>query len=214
MKLPESKKERFQVFVLIGVGVVAVIYAMAQLLVAPFIASKQKLRDALQTSNTALEKAERELNFAPSIKAEFDSVATQLDKTIADNVLHSILGSYLVGVTETLEAQARALNIKLEEVQEIGIREIPRPTKKSGTPPPVYFKSYGVQVSARASYEQASAFIKKLEELNPYLCVSEVRITGQADDPELHRMNLKIEWPIEAETAKSSSATGDRGAGS
>jgi hypothetical protein len=213
MKLPESKKERLQVFILIGVGVVAVLYAMMQLLVTPFTASKQKLRESLQTTRDYLDKAERELKFAPSLKEEFNSVSEELDQTIATNVLHSILGSYLVGVADTIETQARALNIKVDEVQEVGIRELPRPNKKGATSAPVYFKSYSVQVAARATYEQATSFIRNLETINPYLCVSEIRITGQADDPEHHRLNLKIEWPIEAEAEKGKSATGERGGG-
>jgi len=212
MKLPENKKERIQVFILIGIGAAAVIFAMAQLLVTPFLAAKEKFKELLQTKQTALEKAERELKYAPGIKEEFDTVTTQLDTTIANNLLRPILGSYLVGVTETLEAQARVLNIKLDEIQEIGIRELPRPTKK--IPTPVYFKSYSVQVSVLASFEQATLFVKKLEELNPYLCISDVRITGQADDPERHRLNIRIEWPIEAEASKAQGAMSDRGGGS
>lgn len=214
MKLPENKKERLQVFILIGVGVVAVLYAVMQLLITPFNTSKEKLRSTLQTTQDYLGKAERELKFAPTLKQEFESVSQELDQTIASNVLHAILGAYLVGVQTELETQARALNFKLDEVLEIGIRELPRPSKKGSTPAPVYFKSYSVQVSARASYEQASSFIKNLETVNPYLCVSDIRITGQADDPEHHRLNLKIEWPIEAEAEKGRSTTGERGGGS
>ena len=212
MRLPATKKERIQVFVLIGIGLIAVIYALVQLTVSPFLASKQKLRDELLTKKTALEKAERELKFAPTIKEEFNSVATQMDRIIADNVLRPILGSYLVGVTEFLEQQARATNIRLDEVQEIGIREPPRP-KNTGSAAPIYFKSYSVQVSARGSFEQVTAFIMKLSKLNRYLCVSDIRITGQSDTPESHRLNMQIEWPIEAESTKQESSTG-RGGGS
>lgn len=212
MKLPENKKERVQVFVLIGIGAAAVIFASWQGLVSPFFAYKQRLQESLQTKRTALEKAERELRLAPSIKEEFDSVTSQLDTTIANNLLRPILGSYLVGVTETLENQARAINVKVDEIQEIGIRELPRANNAGANP--VNFKSYSVQVSARASYEQASKLINNLEELNPYLCVSDIRITGQADTPEYHRLSLRIEWPIEAESEKGQNSMSDRGGGS
>jgi len=213
MKLPDNNKERIQVFVLIGIGVVAVLYAMWQLLVSPFIESKQKLKDTLQVKQDKLAKAERELKHAPAIKAEFDEMTAQLDRTINSNALQAILGSYLVGVTETLESQARASNLKLDEIQEIGIRELPR-AKKKGDTSTVYFKSYSVQVSARTSYDHAVSFIKHLEDLNPYLCVSDIRITSQPDDPEHHRFNLRIEWPIEANPKPKQVTVAEHGDGS
>jgi len=209
MKLPENKKERLQVFVLIGIGVAAVLYAMTQLVVMPFFASKQELRSSLQTKKAKLEKAERELNFAPKIKTEFDSVTGELDTIIRAHVLRPILGSYLVGVSETLEMQARSCNIKLDEVQEIGVREPPRTGKKATVARA--FKAYAVQVSVKASYEQTAAFLRKLEDMNPYLCVSDVRITGQPDSPETHRVTLRIEWPIEVEGGKEQGAAAGRG---
>lgn len=209
MKLPENKKDRIQVFVLIGIGVVAVLYAITQLVVSPYLASKQKLRETLQQKKDKLEKAQRELNFAPNIKAEFDSVIAELDKLREAYILRPILGSYLVGVSETLEAQARALNIKMDEVSEIGIRELPRAGKKDVTVR--NFKSYTVQVSAKVSYEQATSFITKLEELNPYLCISDIHIKGQTENPEQHQLIIRIEWPIEAEVGKESTTPAGRG---
>lgn len=209
MKLPVNKKDRIQVFVLIGIGVVAVLYAVVQLAVLPFLASKQKLRDSLQTKKAKLEKAGRELNYAPSIKTEFDSVTGELDRIIANHVLRPILGSYLVGVTETLEGMARSCDIKVDEIQEIGVREPPRTGKKDTAARA--FKSYAVQLSAKISYEQAATLIRKLEEMNPYVCVSELRITGQPDNPEQHRVTVRIEWPIEAEGAKDQGAPAARG---
>lgn len=209
MKLPENKKERLQVFVLIGIGVVAVLYAMAQLVVMPFLASKQKLRNSLQSKKAKLEKAQRELNFAPRIKEEFDSVTGELDTIIRTHVLRPILGSYLVGISENLEMLAHSCNIKLDEVQEIGVREPPRTGKKGSVARS--FKAYAVQVSARASYDQTATFLRRLEDMNPYLCVSDVRITGQPDNPESHRITLRIEWPIEAESGKEQGSASGRG---
>lgn len=209
MKLPENKKDRIQVFVLIGIGVIAVLYAIAQLLVSPYMASKQKLRDTLQQQKDKLEKANRELNFAPTIKAEFDTVIAELDRIRETHVLRPILGSYLVGVSETLEAQARTFNIKLDEISEIGIRELPRASKKDASIR--NFKSYAVQVSAKVSYEQASSFLRSLEELNPFLCVSDIQIKGQAENPEQHRFTIRIEWPIEAEVGQEATTPAGKG---
>ncbi len=209
MKLPENKKDRIQVFVLIGIGFVAVLYAIVQLVISPYLASKQKLRETLRQKQEKLEKAQRELNFAPNIKTEFDSVTAELDKIIEANVLRPILGSYLVGVSETLETQARLCSIKLDEITEIGIRELPRAGKKDTAVR--NFKSYAVQVTATVSYEQATSFMNKLEELNPYLCISDIRLTGQTENPERHRLVMRIEWPIETDFSKEPPPPAGRG---
>lgn len=209
MKLPANKKERIQIFVLIGIGVVAVIYAVWQLGVTPYLESKATLLKKLQRKQDDLKKAERELKLAPQLKAEFDALTAQLDKAIAEYVLHPTLGSYLVGVTEKLEAQALACNVKVDEIQEIGIRELPRANKEDNTP--IAFKSYAVLFSGKGSYEQIALFIRRLEAANPYVCVGDIRIVGQADSVESHRIQLRIEWPIEAEQPQDKGAGKERG---
>jgi hypothetical protein len=98
----------------------------------------------------------------------------------------------------------------VDGIQEIGVRDPPRTSTKGAAANA--FKSYSVQVSAVATFEASWSFIKKLEEMNPYLCVTEIRITGQPDNPEYHRLTLRIEWPIEAEAEKGQDALIDRGA--
>jgi hypothetical protein len=99
-------------------------------------------------------------------------------------------------VTETLENSARGVGITVDEIQEVGIRELPRgKTDKTAAA----FKSYAVQTAGEGSYERIRAFLDKVETDNPYLCVTDIRITGRPDKPEQHRFSVRMEWPIEAE---------------
>ena len=195
MKLPATKRERVLVFIMIGVGIVLLGYTIFQIGIIPVLEARKKTEGELEDYKEKLAKARKELSFAAQIGAEYNAVSAQIGKLSAENVLHPILGSYLVGVTETLEEMARQVALKVEDVQEVGLQDFPA-KKKDGSPPA--FRSYAVQASASGSYEQTVAFVKLLEERNPYVCVTELRISGQSDNPERHRVSLRIEWPVEA----------------
>jgi hypothetical protein len=94
-----------------------------------------------------------------------------------------------------IENTAHESGLNVNEIQEIGIRELPR-SKTDKTVD--VFKSYAVQLSGEGSYGQVRAFLDKIENDNPFLCVTEIRIAGRADKPEQHQLNVRIEWPIEA----------------
>lgn len=194
MKLPESKKERIQVFVLIGIGALLALFAIVQLAVLPFMASRRALLTKAEEQGRKLEKAQKELQRAPGFKEQYDRVTIEIDKIVAANVLRPILGSYLVGVTETIENTARDSGLRVEEIQEVGVRELPR---KKTDMTPRSFKSYAVQVTGEGSYDRLRAFLAKMEDDNPVLCVTEMRIVGRPEKPDQHRFSLRIEWPIE-----------------
>lgn len=203
MKLPENKRERVLVFIMIGMGVVLLCYAVFQLGILPVLEAKKKTEAELGDYQDKLAKARKELSFASQISAEYNAAAAQIEKISSENVLRPILGSYLVGVTETLERLAREVSLKVDDVQEVGMQSFPA-KKKDGFPPA--FRSYSVQAGGSGSYEQIFSFVKLVEERNPYVCVTEIRISGQGDNPERHRMSLRIEWPVEAPPEPSSAA--------
>lgn len=200
MKLPENKKERIQVFGLIGLGVALLLFTLVQLLIVPFNARRQKWKIIQEELDRKMEKAKKELLYAPTVKVEYDVVSVEIDRIMASNVLRPILGSYLVGVTEMLENAAREVGLKLNEIQEVGIGELPR-SKTDKTVD--VFKSYAIQLSGEGSYEEVRAFLDKIETDNPFLCVTEIRIIGRPDKPEQHQLNVRVEWPIEAAPSES-----------
>jgi Tfp pilus assembly protein PilN len=204
MKLPENKKERYQILGLIGVVAVLVLYAVAQIGISPLIVARRKLQTDLEKQQEKIEKAKRELQRATLLKVDYDNLTAEIDKIASANVRRPVLGQYLVGLTETIDTAARETGLKVEEPQDIGMRELPR-SKKAATPPA--FNAYAVQVSGEGSYARIQAFVDRLERDNPMLCVTDIRILGQQDKPEAHRVLLKIEWPIEAPPEPTKGAT-------
>jgi hypothetical protein len=196
MKLPENRKERIQIFALIGIGVVAVLYAVVQLALAPLMASRQKMRDTLADQKAKMETAQRELKYAPGVQRDYDAVVRQLETIRSENVLRPILGSYLVGVTEQVEAAARGNGLRVDEVKEIGIMDLPG--KAKDTPQFRPFKAYAVLVNAQGSYEAIWQFLKAMEGRNAFLCVTELQVSGQGESVARHRIAVRMEWPIES----------------
>ena len=198
MKLPAAKKERAKVLVLIGMGVIVLIIVLVQLVVIPILDSRRKLHEDLAEYRSRIEKARRELRASKQIQADFDAVVGKL-RAIADNyLLHPILGSYLVGVSEALDPQARDTGFTIEDLQERGIQALRlRAKETSGRA----YNAYSVQLVGQGSYDEIVAFLKSVEDRNPYVCITELKVTGQPDTPERHRVTLRIEWPIEAEAA-------------
>ena len=58
------------------------------------------------------------------------------------------------------------------------------------------FRSYGIQVIGAAGYAQVRNFLAALEASNPYLSITEIVINGHADDPRVHGLSVRIEWPV------------------
>ncbi|MFZ4779868.1 MAG: hypothetical protein ACOYM3_31295, partial [Terrimicrobiaceae bacterium] len=92
---------------------------MAQLAVVPFSASRRELLSKAEKQGADLDKAKKGLLHASVLKEEYDSVTGEIDRIVAANVLRPILGSYLVGVTDTIETAARETGVKVDEIQEV-----------------------------------------------------------------------------------------------
>lgn len=204
MRLPANKKERVQVLALIGIGCVVMLTIIVQFIVMPFLGNRKKLDESRAEYAAKLEKADRELKASAQIQEEFDDVTARLQAIAADYLLHPILGSYQVSVTEALEPRARDTGFMVENVQERGIQPI-RLRAKDTSPRP--YSSYSAQVNGQGSYAQTVAFLKAIEAWNPFVCVTEIKINGQPDSVERHRVSLRIEWPIETEPAAGARAT-------
>ena len=200
MKLPQSKKERIRFLVLVACGAIMAIAMVVQFAITPFLASRRALQTELDDYQQKLQKARKELSFTAVIQREYDEATNQIGRIAAENVLRPILGSYLVGVTEFVEATAKEVGCKLNEVQEIGVQEFPSGGAKNAGP--AAYRSYSIQIGVLAPYGDICTFLEKLERSNPYLCVTEIRITGQPDAPERHRVQMRLEWPIEVQESK------------
>jgi len=194
MKLPKSKKDRILIFSVAGVVSVVVIYVAIMWGLLPVLDSKQNLEKSLDEQQEKLKKARRELDYAPGVQKDFEDVTAQIEKIKRENVSRPILGSYLVGVSEQIESSARTMGVKVDEIREIGVVDLPIKAKDSALKA---FKLYAVQVSAAGSYQALTRFLMQMEERNPFFGITDLQLTGQPDKPEEQRLSVQMEWPIE-----------------
>lgn len=206
MNLPQDRKQRIQVLVLIGMGVVVLLILLAQFALVPILDSRQKLTETREGYRERMDKAQRELKASAQIQSEFDEVMQQLKAIAADYLLHPILGSYLVGVTEAMEPHARATGFTIEDIQERGVQALRLRAKEiTGLRP---YNAYSFQISGQGSYAEIMAFLKSIEIKNPYVSITELKIVAQPDNPSRHRASLRIEWPIAVENALETAVLG------
>ena len=208
MKLPAGKKERLQVLVLIGMGVIVLLIVIVQFVFIPILASRKALAEKRDDYMGQLSKARRELTASPQIQAEFDGVTGRLQGIASNYLLHPILGSYIVGITESLEPYGRDSGFTIEDVQERGVQAIRLSAKDTGVRP---YNAYSFQIAGQGSLDQVVAFLRIVEQRNPYLCLTELRISAQSDSPLRHRVSMRLEWPLEVEPAAEPAAAGKGG---
>jgi len=197
MKLTAEKKRQMIVYSAVGCGAIVILGAVIQFAIVPVFESQKNLLEQLDTQRGKLKKAKRQLDYLPGLRNNYNDVAGQLAKIRTETILRPILGSYLVGVSEQVETVARETGLKIDDVREIGVAEIPRKNKSDS---PSLFKVFAVLVYGQGSFESISRFLVRMEEVHPFLCVNDIGIVGLPDNPEVQRLTVRMEFPIEPAT--------------
>lgn len=197
MKLPTNKKERIQVFVLIAIGGVAVLYAGIALGVQPLIAKKKAYKERASELQGKIDAAERKIG---SMRRDLEENKESL-KTIASEtdryVLRATIGeNYLLGVDEMMNRFARAAGVPINPPTEVGISDVPHNNERSGKN---VLKAYTAKASLRGGFSDLLRLIREIETNSTYVCISSIMITPQPQDPESHTISMDIQWPVWAE---------------
>ena len=192
MKLPDNKRDRNMILALAAVAVISVPYLLVQLGLKPLRAEWTKARQEKFDTALKVDKAETELAKMPQRRIAYRDIVTELAGISEQNVLHAVLGSYLLRVRQSMENLAEACGFQVDSVREIGILEIPGKREDRDR----VFKSYSVQVSGTGSFGALCRLIQRLEESSPYLSVSAIVISAQPTEPQAHRITFSVQWPI------------------
>ncbi len=198
MKLPENKKERFQVLVLIAIGGIAVIYLGVSAGIQPVTRYKKEKRDRAEQLKEEIRKADQKIKHIQADSLRNQEILEQICSEAEMYVLRPTLGgNYFLGAGEMIERIARKADVTIDPPSEAGVSEIPQ---NSARPTGNVLKSYGVRISMKASFQDLLRFLTELEASNPYLCVSSISVSGQGTaDPESHRISMEVQWPIWAD---------------
>lgn len=203
MKLPEDRKERTKILIMIAVGVVAVIYAIFELAILPLLAEQNLNRKKMVDSQVRITKIKRDLLNVPRLRADFNSTTSHI-ATLSEHLAQPVLGTYLLGIQNTIDSLSANLDIRMVPAAEIGIAELPG-SNKDGLPHSL--RSYSVRTTFYGGYREIMAFFRALEASNPMMCITEFSISAQNNSPEKHQVNFTAQWPIWDETGKTSETT-------
>ena len=219
MKLPEDKKERQKILMLIGIGVAAVAYGIWSFVFAPKLAERSSSEAAVAELQTKMEDAQEEIRRAPLVERDLRAAYSNIIELSERHMLHPRLGSsYILPAREIINRHARTLNIEGVVVEEVGLIAMPRPkeaakpkpkkgeeqetqaTDKPATPespstPPPTIQAYAARITATCSYEDLRRWCEAMEKENPMLAICNIMITAQPEDPLKHLVTFEALWP-------------------
>jgi hypothetical protein len=197
MNLPKGRKERIQLLVFVVIVATIVVYLGLRMGLQPMLKGREEARKELDELVRKLDRTKMEFRYLPQTQIEHSAALSNLNAIAAEYVLQPVLGSYLIGVTEPVESAARMCGLEIASVVEVGFHSMPTEKKRDGSS--FAYRTYSVQVTGTGTFDELVAFLRLMEQRNPYLCVSSMDILARADNPERHRVMLRLDWPIRAE---------------
>ncbi len=197
MKLPQDKKERTQILVLIGIVSILAAYGLYQLVQITVI---QPRRD--NTARTAqLEKDVREARLIVSQSHGNEQRNRELLAKIKEysdrHLLQRRLGGNLfLGASEQVEGWFRQAGLETPNIRDGG----PRAVYGRGDAVRDMVWAYTVGVSLRAGLHDLAKLLKIIEESDPCVTVVQLSIAaGNASDPRTlpqHAISFNVQWPM------------------
>lgn len=199
MKLPEQKKERMQVLVLIFIGAAGVLFAIVQLGITPFLRGRAERIQRLAELNDAIADAELEITRMDRDRQQNREVVLQIQEFTDRHVLRRRLGNLLLGATEVIETHATLMSrASVDSIREVGVADLPVAKKKVSDST---FRLYTVRVTMQAGIHDIVRFVRSLEIDNPCVCVSSIGIETRPADMARHLVTMEIQWPVWANPA-------------
>lgn len=196
MKLPTDRKERTKVLVLIALGVLAILSATTQGLVA-LTSRKRALAAELEDLQFQTQTARRDVVQAEGLRPRNAAAIGRVIEASERFVLHPILGNYRLGASEFLQRYATESGVELGGLQEVGIMDLPRAGDGKGKSA---FKAYTARASVECDFFTLLTFLHRIEVANPYICVATLNVASQGEKvPNKHRVTIGFQWPIWAD---------------
>ncbi len=196
MKLPDDKKERQQMLILMGIVAAAAIYAVVNFVLLPFISSQREIPEKLEGVRDQLATGERTLAAVPRNIEQYNVYVTNIRRTVDQYLLQPVLGSYILEAERIIEQHALAVGLTIDGFREDGIRDLPVARTRQGAGAGNRLRSYALIVNLRAGYDDMVRLIEAIEAGNPFVSVLELNLNHQPRTPQIHAVQFKVLWPI------------------
>ena len=195
MRLPQDKKERTKVLVLIGFGAVGVVYGIYAGVIRPLLSKRTECRTRIEELQGSLATAETTVSRMKRGEKENLEALREIVKSANRKgyVLRPRLGNYLLVATEIVERHANAVGVTVASLREVGILKFPQDAKDDEKYP---FSSYAMRLGLECGLHDLIRFVEALEASNPYLCLASITITAQDKKPDRHDVSVEVHWPV------------------
>lgn len=199
MKLPEDKKERTQILVLIGIVAILALYGLFQGVMRGLVAPRQQHRARIEV----LEGQVREANLVVRQSRGDDQRNRELLERIrvySENHLPvpRLGGNLILGASEQIERWFKQAGLDRPTIQELGRRAVEPTAGRDATRDLVY--SYSVRVSFNAGLHDVATILKIIEDSDPCVTITMLSVGADATPgPDMlpaHSVSFVIQWPI------------------
>ena len=176
-------------YIALGVIVATALVAIIVFGIKVSLSSISEVRLELNDLTGKIESADRALAKQSKVREEFVETVDRL-KGHLKNIPPD--RNYLSWATEIIYSKARLTGLEIDTLDEQTRTRVP---SKSGNNKELKLESYSLRVTAHGGYETLKQFLELIEKDHPLARVTGVDIST-GTDPEIHDMQLVIQWPF------------------
>ncbi|MBU1693580.1 MAG: hypothetical protein KJ726_00555 [Verrucomicrobia bacterium] len=186
-----SRKQRLQLFLLIGMWAVGGLIALHIFVFAPFLAKRGKSSRELDDLNENIQKAKLAAQSEAKLREDYDRAIGDIRLAMEQYIVPP--ESPLSWVTEKVYAAARSVNVHVGGVTPVRMPDAAWDALvKAGR----FLRPYAVQITLECSYAEMAAVVTVFETSNPFLCITGINVIGQDQNVTRHQVILQVEWPM------------------
>ena len=201
MNLRNLTKKQKQQAVLAGIVVLVVLVVAVNFVLRPikkkWTSSRDEFEDLSEKFSVANTLLKQEVELRDSLETMRGELGHAFRECIPDP------DNSLSWVTQRVSQYARKAGVNIQSVSASASSSSPFGRSAEGERT---FGMFAVNIMIECGYEHLLNFIREIETLNPYLCVSGLIISGQDSTPEVHNVRIELQWPIWADAEAAAEA--------
>ena len=200
MKLPENKKERIQMLVLLGISVLALLYFAIAFGIKPIIKNKKDRIAKIAELETKARDLKALLAQASGDSWEIKQALAKIKEYSDKYLLQPRLGeNYFLGASETVEQWFKDAGIDKDAVK-ASVSETGKVPVQQAEAARRAVSAYKIRIVLQCDLLELIRLVKIIEDSSPFLCITDLGIRAQTGVPEKHQVAFTVEWPVWTES--------------